>query len=166
MEYVNPAFEALTGYSRQKAISQTLRMLKSEQQAGDLYDEMWNTVCSGSVFQGIMMNRKKNGETLIIENVLTPQRDSSAEITHFISTFRDITERRRLESELQQAQKMDAIGRLAGGVAHDFNNLLLVISAYAELMLDSLAAEDPLRRNVAEIMTASPRAADLSCCRA
>jgi PAS domain S-box-containing protein len=62
MEYVNPAFEALTGYSRQKAIGQTLRMLKSEQQAGDLYDEMWNTVCSGNVFQGIIMNRKKNGK--------------------------------------------------------------------------------------------------------
>jgi two-component system, cell cycle sensor histidine kinase and response regulator CckA len=61
---------------------------------------------------------------------------------------------------------MDAIGRLAGGVAHDFNNLLLVISAYGELMLNSLAAEDPVRRNVAEIMTASRRAADLSCCRA
>jgi two-component system, cell cycle sensor histidine kinase and response regulator CckA len=61
---------------------------------------------------------------------------------------------------------MNAIGKLAGWVAHDFNNLLLVISAYAELMLDSLATEDPLRRNVAEIMTASRRAADLSCCRA
>jgi two-component system cell cycle sensor histidine kinase/response regulator CckA len=57
---------------------------------------------------------------------------------------------------------MDAIGRLHGGVAHDFNNLLLVISAYAELMPDSLAAEDPLRRNVAEIMTASRRAGDLT----
>jgi two-component system cell cycle sensor histidine kinase/response regulator CckA len=162
MEYVNPAFEALTGYSRQEAIGQTLGILKSEQQAGDLYDEMWNTVRSGNVFRGIMMNRKKNGETLIIEKVLTPLRDGSGEITHFISTFRDITERRRLESELQQAQKMDAIGRLAGGVAHDFNNLLLVISAYAELMLDSLTAEDPLRRNVAEIISASRRAADLT----
>jgi two-component system cell cycle sensor histidine kinase/response regulator CckA len=162
MEYVNPAFEALTGYSRQEAIGQTLGILKSEQQTGDLYEEMWNTVRSGNVFRGIMMNRKKNGETLIIEEVLTPLRDGSEGITHFISTFRDITERRRLESELQQSQKMDAIGRLAGGVAHDFNNLLLVISAYAELMLDSLAAEDPLRRNVAEIMTASRRAADLT----
>ena len=162
LEYVNPAFEALTGYSRQEAIGQTLGILKSEQQASDLYDEMWNTVRSGNVFRGIMMNRKKNGETLIIEKVLTPLRDGSGEITHFISTFRDITERRRLESELQQSQKMDAIGRLAEGVAHDFNNLLLVISAYAELMLDSLAAEDPLRRNIAEIMTASRRAADLT----
>jgi len=162
MEYVNPAFEALTGYSRQEAIGQTLEILESEKQAGELYEEMWNTVLSGNVFRGIVMNRKKNGETLIIEKALTPLRDGSGEITHFISTGWDITERRKLESELQQAQKMDAIGRLAGGVAHDFNNLLLVISAYAELMLDSCAAEDPLRRNVAEIMTASRRAADLS----
>jgi len=162
MEYVNPAFEALTGYSRQEAIGQTLEILESEKQAGELYEEMWNTVLSGNVFRGIVMNRKKNGETLIIEKALTPLRDGSGEITHFISTGWDITERRKLESELQQAQKMDAIGRLAGGVAHDFNNLLLVISAYAELMLDSLAAEDPLRRNVAEIMTASRRAADLT----
>jgi PAS domain S-box-containing protein len=162
MEYVNPAFEALTGYSRQEAIGQTLGILKSEQQAGELYEEMWNTVLSGNVFRGIVMDRKKNGETLIIEKALTPLRDGNGEITHFISTGRDITERRQLESDLRQAQKMDAIGRLAGGVAHDFNNLLLVISAYAELMLDSLAVEDPLRRNVGEIMSASRRAADLT----
>lgn len=162
MEYVNPAFEALTGYSRQEAIGQTLGILKSEQQAGELYEEMWNTVLSGNVFRGIVMNRKKNGETLILEKALTPLRDGNGEITHFISTGRDITERRKLESDLRQAQKMDAIGRLAGGVAHDFNNLLLVISAYAELMLDSLADEDPLRRNVGEIITASRRAADLT----
>jgi PAS domain S-box-containing protein len=162
MEYVNPAFEALTGYSWQEAIGQTLGILKSEQQAGELYEEMWNTVLSGDVFRGIVMDRKKNGETLIIEKALTPLRDGNGEITHFISTGRDITERRQLESDLRQAQKMDAIGRLAGGVAHDFNNLLLVISAYAELMLDSLADENPLRRNVGEIITASRRAADLT----
>jgi len=162
MEYVNPAFEALTGYSLQEAVGQTLGILKSEQQAGELYEEMWNTVLSGNVFRGIVMDRKKNGETLIIEKALTPLRDGNGEIMHFISTGRDITERRQLESDLRQAQKMDAIGRLAGGVAHDFNNLLLVISAYAELMLDSLAQDDPLRRNVDEIITASRRAADLT----
>jgi two-component system cell cycle sensor histidine kinase/response regulator CckA len=162
MEYVNPAFEVLTGYSWQEAIGQTLGILKSEQQAGEVYEEMWKTVLSGNVFRGIVMNRKKNGETLILEKALTPLRDDSGEITHFISTGRDISERRKLESELHQAQKMDAIGRLAGGVAHDFNNLLLVISAYAELMLDSVAEDSPLRRNVAEIIAASRRAADLT----
>src|ERR1700677_4425554 len=118
---------------------------------------MWNTVRSGNVFRGIVMNRKRNGETLIIEKALTPLRDGTGEITHFISTARDITERRKLESDLEQAHKMDAVGRLAGGVAHDFNNLLLVISAYAELMLDSLAETSPLRRNVGEITGMLPR---------
>src|SRR5271170_427059 len=162
MEYVNPAFEALTGYSRDEAIGQPFGIVRSEQYSDEAYEEMWSTVRAGKVFRGIVINRKKNGETLILEKALTPLRDGAGEITHFISTGRDITERRKLESDLQQAHKMDAIGRLAGGVAHDFNNLLLVISAYAELMLDSLAETSPLRRNVAEIMGASRRAADLT----
>ena len=162
MEYVNPAFEVLTGYAQREAIGQTHEILKTDQQPEDLYHEMWDTVLSGNIFRGVVMDRKKNGETIILEKTLTPLRDGSGNITHFICTGRDITERRKLESDLQQAQKMDAIGRLAGGVAHDFNNLLLVISAYAELMLDSLAADHPLRRNVDEIISASRRAADLT----
>ncbi len=162
IEYVNPAFEALTGYSPEEAIGRTPRLLKSGQQPPGLYQELWETILSGGVFRGILVNRKKNGEIFFAEKTITPLRDAEGRITHFISNDRDITERRRLESQLQQAQKMDAIGRLAGGVAHDFNNLLMVISAYAELMQDSLAAEHPLRRNVQEIMTASRRAADLT----
>ena len=162
IEYVNPAFEALTGYSPEEVIGRTPRILKSGQQAPALYQELWQTILSGGVFRGILVNRKKNGEIFFAEKTITPLRDPEGRITHFISNDRDITERRQLESQLQQAQKMDAIGRLAGGVAHDFNNLLMVISAYAELMQDSLAAEHPLRRNVQEIMTASRRAADLT----
>src|SRR3989454_3559304 len=162
IEYVNPAFEALTGYSREESVGRTPRILKSDQQTANLYQELWETILAGNVFRGILVNRKKNGELFFAEKTITPLRDAEGRITHFISNDRDITERRRLESQLQQAQKMDAIGRLAGGVAHDFNNLLMVISAYAELMQDSLAAEHPLRRNVQEIMTASRRAADLT----
>jgi two-component system, cell cycle sensor histidine kinase and response regulator CckA len=162
LEYVNPAFEALTGYSKDEVIGQTLGILKSEQQAGELYEEMWDTVLSGKKFHGIVMNRKKNGETFILEKSITPLRNAAGEITHYISTGRDITDQRRLESQLQQAQKMDAIGRLAGGVAHDFNNLLMVISAYAELTLESLPAEHPSRTKVDEIIHASRRAAELT----
>jgi two-component system, cell cycle sensor histidine kinase and response regulator CckA len=162
IEYVNPAFEVLTGYSREETIGQTPRMLKSEEQTPEIYKELWQTILSGAVFRGILANRKKNGEIFLAEKTITPLRDAEGKITHFISNDRDITERRRLETQLQQAQKMDAIGKLAGGVAHDFNNLLMVISAYAELMLDSVAPEHPLRRNVQEIMTASRRAADLT----
>ncbi len=162
MEYVNPAFEILTGYARLEAIGQTLRILKADEQDPAIYREMWQTILDGKVFRGIVLNRKKNGETFTVEKAIAPLRESTGQITHFISTDRDISERRRLEAQLQQAGKMDAIGRLAGGVAHDFNNLLMVISAYAELMLDSLAPEHPLRHNAEQIMTASGSATALT----
>ena len=162
IEYVNPAFEALTCYSAGELLGQTPRILKSGHQPSELYKELWQTILSGDVFRCTMVNRKKSGDTFVAEKTITPLRDGKGQITHFISNDRDITDQRRLENQLQQAQKMDAIGRLAGGVAHDFNNLLMVISSYAELMLDSLAPQHPLRRNVAEIQKASRRAADLT----
>jgi PAS domain S-box-containing protein len=162
MECINPAFETLTGYSPTEAVGRSLEILKPEQAGDEPYEEMWNTVVAGKVFRGIVTTRKKNGQPFTMEAVLSPGRDAEGTVTHFIYTGRDLSDQRRMQSELQQSQKMDAVGRLAGGVAHDFNNLLLVISAYAELMLDSLAEADPLRRNVNEIMTASRRAADLT----
>jgi two-component system, cell cycle sensor histidine kinase and response regulator CckA len=162
IEYVNPAFEALTGYSPAELIGQTPRVLKSDLQTPEIYKELWQTVLSGNVFRCTMVNRKKNGDVFVAEKTITPLRDGEGRITHFISNDRDITDRRRMENQIQQAQKMDAVGRLAGGVAHDFNNLLMVISSYAELMLDSLTPQHPLRRNVDEIQKASRRAADLT----
>jgi PAS domain S-box-containing protein len=86
-------------------------MLKSGQQNAELYQELWQTILSGNVFRGIIANRKKSGEVFLAEKTITPLRDAEGTITHFISNDRDITERRRLESQLQQAQKMDAIGK-------------------------------------------------------
>ena len=162
IEYVNPAFETLTGYSRKEAIGRTPRILKSGHQLPSLYRELWETVLAGEVFRGVLANRKKNGEVFYAEKTITPLHDNAGKITHFISNDRDITERRRLEAQLHSSQRMDAVGKLAGGVAHDFNNLLMVISANAEMTLDSLAQEHPLRRHVLEIQTASRRAAELT----
>jgi len=162
IEYVNPGFEILTGYSKEQAIGQTPRILRSETEPAKTYQEMWQTILAGNTFRGVLVNQKRNGESFSVEKTITPLRDSTGKVTHFVSTDRDITERCRLELQLQQARKMDAIGRLAGGVAHDFNNLLMVISSYGELMLDSLGAKHPMRRNVQEIMAASRRATDLT----
>lgn len=162
IEYVNPAFEALTGYPQAEVIGQTPRILKSGHQSAEVYQQLWQTILAGQVYHGVMVNRKKNGDVYYVEKTVTSLRDAEGGITHFISNDRDITEKRRLESQLLQAQKMDAIGKLAGGVAHDFNNLLMVVSSYAELMQDSLAVEHPLRRNVEEIQRAAGRAADLT----
>ncbi|MGH9528701.1 MAG: ATP-binding protein, partial [Terriglobales bacterium] len=162
IEYVNPGFEILTGYSSLEVLGNSLRILHSPEEPAEVYEKMWQTVFSGNTFRGNVVSQKRNGEAFSVEKTITPLRDSAGRITHFISTDRDITERCRLELQLRQAHKMDAIGRLAGGVAHDFNNLLMVISSYAELMLDSLSPKHPLRRNVQEIMGASRRAADLT----
>ncbi len=162
LEYVNPAFEKLTGYTSDEVLGQTLGILKSDQQSGELYEEMWNTVLSGKVFNGTVMNRKKNGETFVIEKAITPLRNGEGRITHFISTGRDITDQKKLESQLHQSQKMDAIGRLAGGVAHDFNNLLTSINGYANWCWNDFTPEDPIRRTIEEIMKATRRAADLT----
>lgn len=162
IEYVNPAFEKLTGYSRAEVLGQSPRILKSGEQGPEVYRTLWATIQAGEVYRGVLVNRKKTGESYIAEKTITPVRDTAGRITHFISNDRDISERRRLEATLFQAQKMDAIGQLAGGVAHDFNNLLMVISSYAELMQDSIGPEHRLHRNLQEIMSASGRAADLT----
>ena len=162
IEYINPAFEALTGYSRREVIGQTPRLLKSGEQGPDVYHELWKTILSGNVFRSIMVNRKKNGELFYFEECVSPMRDASGAITHFISNGRDLTERQRLETQLLQAQKMDAIGRLAGGVAHDFNNLLTIIMSYSELAQDSVDPGSSLERKLHEILSAARRAAQLT----
>jgi two-component system, cell cycle sensor histidine kinase and response regulator CckA len=162
IEYVNPAFERLTGYSREEVLEKNPRLLKSGMQDARFYQQLWQTILRGEVYRGVLINRKKSGESYYTEKTITPVRDPSGRITHFISNDRDITERRKLEEQLAQVQKMDAIGQLAGGVAHDFNNLLMVISSYAELMMDALPPESPLRHHGEEILKAARRAADLT----
>ena len=162
IEYVNPAFEMLTGYSRDDVQGKTPRVLKSGEQASDVYQQMWKTILAGNVYRGILVNRKKNGQLYYVEESICPIRDAEGQITHFISNGRDLTERLRLEAQLLQAQKMDAIGRLAGGVAHDFNNLLTIITSYSELALDSIPQNSPLEAKIQEILQAARRAAELT----
>jgi len=91
-----------------------------------------------------------------------PLRTAEGELQGAICMALDITDRKQLEEQLRQAQKMEAVGRLAGGIAHDFNNLLMVIQGYADLMTERLAEGDPLRRNAEQIQTASQRATSLT----
>ena len=162
IEYVNPAFEALTGYTGQEVIGENPRILKSGEQAPEVYQELWKTILSGNVYRSILVNRKKNGDLYYAEESISPVRDPSGVITHFISNGRDLTERHRLEAQLLQAQKMDAIGRLAGGVAHDFNNLLTIIMSYTELANDTVTPGTSIAHRLQEILSAARRAAQLT----
>jgi two-component system cell cycle sensor histidine kinase/response regulator CckA len=162
IEYVNPAFESLTGFSYEEAQGNTPRILKSGEQSPSVYQDMWQTILAGKSYCSILVNRRKNGELYYVEASISPVRDISGAITHFISNARDLTGRMRLEAQLSQAQKMDAIGRLAGGVAHDFNNLLTIITSYSELALDSVVRGSPLENKLQEILSAARRAAQLT----
>jgi PAS domain S-box-containing protein len=162
IQYVNPAFETLSGYLRPDVIGKTPRILKSGEHGPEVYQELWKTVLSGNVFRGILVNRKKNGELFCVEQSISPVLDEAGIITHFISNGRDLTERLRLEAHLLQAQKMDSIGRLAGGVAHDFNNLLTIITSYSELALDAVAPGTDLQNKLKEILSAARRATQLT----
>lgn len=162
IEYVNPAFEALTGYSREDVTGREQGILKSDQEAPVLYSELWKSICAGDVRRGIVVNRKKNGEVYYVDETVSPIRNAEERITHFVFNGRDYSERLRLEAQLMQAQKMDAIGRLAGGIAHDFNNLLTIITSYSELALDSVVSGSTAESRMQEILSAAHRAADLT----
>ena len=162
IEYVNPAFEMLTGYSREEVTGRTSSILKSGEQPPVLYREVWESIRSGNVGRSIVVNRKKNGEVYYVDESISAIRDGEGRIANFVSNGRDYTERLRLEAQLLQSQKMDAIGRLAGGIAHDFNNLLTIITSYSELALDSVASESPAHARIQEILSAARRAADLT----
>lgn len=160
--WVNPAFTAMTGYPLDEALGGNPRVLCFRQQPQSLYETMWNTISAGQVWHGEMINRRKDGRLYTEEQTITPVRNQRGEITHFVAIKEDITERKELEQQFRQAQKMEAVGRLAGGVAHDFNNLLTIIKGHSELLRDRTSPGDPLHRSGEQIHKAAERAASLT----
>jgi len=107
--YVNPAFERRTGYAREEALGQTPRLLKSGLQSPAFYQRLWTTLLAGRPFYDIFRNRTKSGELVYEAKYLTPIRDGAGRVSHFISTGRDVTEQRRLESELWRMAYQDPL---------------------------------------------------------
>ena len=162
IEYVNPAFTRMTGYSSEEVLGHNPRILKSDKQDAAFYRQLWENILKGEIWRGEIINRRKDGSLYTEEMNIAPVRGARGEVTHFIATKQDVTERKTLEQHLRQAAKMEAIGRLAGGVAHDFNNLLTVIKGYSELVLGRLNSDDPMRGPLNEIAKAGSRAASLT----
>ncbi len=161
IQYVNPAFTEVTGYTREEALARTPRFLKSGEHDEAFYHALWATISSGEVWQGRMVNKRKDGTLYREDATISPVRDPSGVIVNYVSVNRDITKEVELEQQLTQAQKLESVGRLAGGVAHDFNNLLSPILGYAEMALAKLDPNDPMYSDFAHIRDAGQRATDL-----
>jgi PAS domain S-box-containing protein len=160
--HVNQALERSTGYSRQELLGQTPRLLKSGNQPPELYAELWQTILARKSWQGELINRRRDGRLYPISLTVSPLVDERGQLTHFVGIERDITERRQLERQLLQAQKMQSVGTLAGGVAHEFNNLLAGINGYASLGLREAGLTQTLRGFLQNIVALSERAAVLT----
>lgn len=161
IEYVNPAFSKITGYSYQEVIGQNPRILKSGQHPEEFYKQLWETIVAGKVWHGQFINKKKDGSFFREEASISPVFNEMGEIINFVAVKRDITAELELESQYRQAQKMEALGRLTGGVAHDFNNILTAINGFAELLLTRLSDDPTNRRYAQTILESGERAADL-----
>jgi PAS domain S-box-containing protein len=164
IEFVNPAFEAMTGYSAQEAMGGSVGLIMpSDHSETPPFTSVLTEVLEKGIHRSTLRAQRKDGRAIEIDLVMAAVRDyRSRAAASVVSTARDVTDESELQAELRDARRMDTIGTVASGVAHDFNNLLMVISAYAELGLQTLYCDHPLRRNLQEILLASRSAADLT----
>jgi two-component system, cell cycle sensor histidine kinase and response regulator CckA len=169
IQYVNPAFTTVTGYRRDEALGHNPRILKSGVQDEAFYRQLWQTISKGRTWQGRLVNCKKNGTLYTEEATISPVFDDAGGIINYVAVKRDITEhlhlfaeKEKIQNQFLQAQKMESIGRLAGGVAHDFNNMLSVIIGQTELAMLQSREATPLYAALQEIHKAAQRSADLT----
>ena len=161
IEYVNPAFERITGYTKDEAIGQNSRILQSGYHDQAFYRELWGTIENGDAWEGQLVNRKKDGTLYREEAVISPVKDRTGKIVNYVAVKRDRTVEIELQQQLFWAQKMEGIGTLAGGIAHDFNNLLQVVLGRSEIMLKRKKEGEADYAGIQQIYQAGKRGADL-----
>ncbi|MFA7166696.1 MAG: PAS domain S-box protein, partial [Desulfoplanes sp.] len=161
MEYVNPAFEKITGYSSEETIGQTPHILMSGQHDDAFYKNLWSVLLRGEIWRGRFINKKKDGTFYTEEATISPVKNSDGHIVNYVAVKRDITNEMKLEEQLRQSQKMESLGQLVGGVAHGFNNLIQVINGQAEMAQMQMSANRSPADNINEIFKAGEYAKNL-----
>jgi len=129
IEYVNPAYSRITGYDEADLLGKNPRVLNSGKQSEAFYDEMWGVLLRGEIWQGRVIDQRKDGSLYPALLTISPIRDKYDQVTHYVGVQQNLKEYEDLEIQFQQAQKMEAIGTLVGGIAHDFNNALAGITS-------------------------------------
>jgi PAS domain S-box-containing protein len=167
--YANHYLETGSGDSVAEALGQNPNTLHSSRQNPTFYEELWSALRAGETWHGTFINKRKDGCLYHEEASIFPVKNATGEVINYATVKRDITERvqaeaerEKIQAQLSQAQKMESVGRLAGGVAHDFNNMLTIIFGYTELALDQVGPDRPIFANLQEIRQAAERSADLT----
>jgi PAS domain S-box-containing protein len=161
IEAVNPAYARMHGYTAEELRGRPLADLFPPHRHAELPVQLRLAQANGHhIWESEHVDRAGNVFPVLID--LGSITDATGHVLCYAGTTQDLTERKRAEEQLRQAQKMDAIGRLAGGVAHDFNNMLMIIIGFADFLLGALDAEDPRRTDAAEIRKTAERAASLT----
>jgi PAS domain S-box-containing protein len=161
IQYVNPAFELTTGYTREEAIGRNPRILRSGKHDEAFYRTIWDRLARGDVWSGRLTNRKKDGSFYEVDETISPVFDAFGKIINYVAVKRDVTQEVKLEKQLHHAQKMEAIGTLAGGIAHDFNNILSAIIGYSELATKHVTHNPRLQHSLEGVLKAANRAREL-----
>ena len=161
IEYVNPEFTKVTGYTLAEAVGQNPHILKSGHTPPERYVELWSTITSGGVWRGEFHNKKKNGELFWELASIAPVKDGE-KITNFVAVKEDITERREMEEQLRQSQKMQAVGQLTGGIAHDFNNLLAIVMGNLQLLQERVSGDAKAREYLDDAIWSAERGGELT----
>jgi len=161
IEALNPAFEEITGWPRGEWLGRPFVGLLHPEDVPAAIELLQRVLRDEPRPTAQLRVRARSGGHRVGEFHTTVQRRDGV-IVGILGIVRDITDRLALEERFRQAQKMEAVGQLAGGVAHDFNNLLTVIRSYSDLMLDGLPAEDERRADIEEIREAARRATVLT----
>jgi len=161
IEYVNKAFESDSGFKSDEVIGDIPRFLEKGIYSKEFYEEIWSTIRSGKTWSGSFSNTKKDGTPYDEEIMVVPIINHGNEPDGYFSLKRDVSSQKKLEKQLINAQKMEAIGTLAGGIAHDFNNILTAIIGFSEIVKYELEQKNFDCPRINEVLSASNRAKDL-----
>jgi len=167
VRFINPVAAALTGWTPEDAAGRPIDdvvHLRHEEPALARANPIWTAIEENRAVHlqtGVVLTSRDGRETPI-EDSAAPIRGHSSRPSGAVFVLRDVTERRRLEAQLAQAQKMEALGRLAGGIAHDFNNMMTVVIGYGDLLMDGMAQDHPHRESIEQMRHAAANAAALT----
>ena len=162
MIFVSPSFERMTGYSADESLGRNCRFLQGRETDPVTAAIVREAVRAGRGCTVEMLNYRKDGTGFWNELTISPVADEHGTLTHFVGVQTDVTERRQLEGQIRQAQKMEAVGQLASGVAHDFNNLLTVIDVCSEMLARMLNTQPEAHELAVEVQQAGERAGTLT----